>query len=311
MKNLAIRASASSGFRAPSLQELNYTHTATAFLPDANGVPQPVDNTTFPTNSTAARAIGIKELSEERSTSYGAGLTYQPILGLELTVDAYQIDVRDRIFRTNTFNATEVGHNYEEVIGAGSEAQFFVNGANVRSKGIELVGAYTTSLTGTSQITVSLASIFSKNEVTKRKIIDLDVDNLTDEELVDKYLNRQVMGQFETGTPRTKLIGSVSYRVGKISTMLRGTYFGKVTELSIEDDGAGNYWDQTFSAQTIYDLSVTYDLSPNLKLSIGGNNILDTYPDIMRVENRGFYLYSNNQQGSSGAYYYGRIMFNF
>jgi iron complex outermembrane recepter protein len=311
MKNLAIRASASSGFRAPSLQELNYTHTATAFLPDANGVPQPVDNTTFPTNSTAARAIGIKELSEERSTSFGAGLTYQPIMGLELTVDAYQIEVRDRIFRTNTFNATEVGHNYEEVIGTGGEAQFFVNGADVRSRGIEMVGTYTTSLTGTSQITFSLASIFSKNEVIKRKILDLDVDNLTDEELVDKYLNRQVMGQFETGTPRTKLIGSINYRIGKISTMLRGTYFGKVTELSIEDDGAGNYWDQTFSAQTIYDLSFSYDLSPNLKLSIGGNNIFDTYPDIMRAENRGFYLYSNNQQGSSGAYYYGRIMFNF
>jgi len=120
-----------------------------------------------------------------------------------------------------------------------------------------------------------------------------------------------VIGQFETGTPRTKLIGSVTYRIKKLSTMFRGTYFGEVTELSTSTDTNGDYYDQTFSSQTIFDLSVSYDVTPNIKISIGGNNILDKYPDIMRPENRGFYLYSNAQQGSNGAYYYGRLLFNF
>jgi iron complex outermembrane receptor protein len=307
---LSVRGSAATGFRAPSLQELNYTHTATAFVPDVNGIPQPLDVTTYPTNSTAARVLGIKGLKQEQSQTYGFGLTYQPLPAFEVTVDAYQINVDDRVFRTSYFNAGEVGNNYDEVIGGG-EAQFFVNGANVRSRGVEIVGSYSLSIDATSTLTFSLAGMFSKNEILKRKVLDLNVANLSDEEIVGKYLSRDVIGQFETGTPRQKVIASVTYRKNKFSTMLRGTYFGKVTELSVSSDADGNYYDQTFGGQSIFDLSFNYDLSKNLKVSLGGSNIFDKYPDVLRPENQGFYLYSNNQQGSNGAYFYGRVMFNF
>ena len=93
--------------------------------------------------------------------------------------------------------------------------------------------------------------------------------------------------------------------------MVRGTYYGEVTELSVSTDAAGNYYDQTFSGQTIFDISLGYKLTPNISLSVGSNNVFDKYPDILRPENQGFYLYSNNQQGSNGAYYYGRVLFNF
>lgn len=311
LDNLSIRGSMSTGFRAPSLQELNYTHTATAFIPDANGVPQPVDFTTYPTNSTAARILGINELSEERSTSYGFGLTYQLAHKLDVSIDAYQIDVKDRIFRTDNFNAGEVGYNYDEVIGAQGEAQFFINGADVRSKGLEAVVSYNTQFSGTTSMTFNVSGIFSKNEILKRNVADLNVANLTDEQLVNKYLNRQVVGQFETGTPRTKVISYINLDVSRFSFMVRGTYYGEVSELSTAADGDGNYYDQTFSGQFITDLSVGYKINENLSLSVGSNNIFDKYPDILRVENQGFYLYSNNQQGSNGAYFYGRLMFNF
>ena len=309
-KTLSIRASFATGFRAPSLQELNYTHTATAFVPDANGIPQPLDVTTYPTNSTAARVLGIKGLKQEQSRTYGFGLTFQPTRGFEVTVDAYQIDVDNRIFQTSYFNASEVGNNYQEVIGGG-EAQFFVNGANVRSKGLELVGNYTLTLPKAKSVTFTLAAILSKNSVLNRKTLNLKVANLTEDQVVEKYLSRSVIGQFETGTPRTKLIGSVAYRFNKFDAMLRGTYFGSVTERSTSSDKDGNYYDQTFSGQAIFDLSFGYTINNNVKVSIGGSNIFDKYPQILRAENQGFYLYSNNQQGSNGSYYYGRVMFNF
>lgn len=307
---LSLRGSAATGFRAPSLQELNYTHTATAFVPDVNGIPQPLDVTTYPTNSTAARVLGIKGLKQEQSQTYAFGLTFQPLPAFEVTVDAYQINVDDRIFRTGYFNAGEVGNNYDEVIGGG-EAQFFVNGADVRTRGLELVANYSLSLSANSGLTFNLAGILAKNEIIKKKVLDLNVENLDDEQLVNKYLSRDVTGQFETGTPREKFIGSVTYRKSKFSAMVRGTYFGKVTERSVSADSDGNYYDQTFSSQMIFDLSLNYDLTDNLKVSIGGSNIFDKYPDVLRPENQGFYLYSNNQQGSNGAYFYGRIMFNF
>ncbi|MGN7885480.1 TonB-dependent receptor [Dyadobacter sp. 22481] len=309
-KTLSLRASIASGFRAPSLQELNYTHTATAFVPDANGIPQPLDVTTYPTNSTAARVLGIQGLKQEKSRTYGFGLTYQPAHGFEVTLDAYQIDVDNRIFRTSYFNASEVGNNYDEVIGGG-EAQFFVNGADVRSKGIEAVGNYTLTLARGKSFIFSLAAIFSKNTILNRKVLDLNVANLTEDQIVSKYLDRATIGQFETGTPRKKLIGSVTYRVNKFHAMVRGTYFGTVTSRSTTSDAEGNFYDQKFSAQSIFDASVGYDLTKNLKLSIGGSNVFNKYPDILRPENQGFYLYDNNQQGSNGSYYYGRVSFNF
>ena len=308
--SLTLRGSIATGFRAPSLQELNYTHTTTAFVPDANGVPQPLDVTTYPTNSTAARVLGIKGLKQEQSRTYGFGLTYQPTRGFEITADAYQIDVDNRIFQTSYFNASEVGNNYNEVIGGG-EAQFFVNGANVRSRGVELVGNYTQTLSRNRSLTYTLAAIFSKNTILSRKPLELNVANLTTDQVVEKYLSRDVIGQFETGTPRTKLIGSVMYRYNKWDAMIRGTYFGQITSLSVSSDDKGNYYDQTFSAQTIVDLSIGYALNRNVKFSLGGSNILDKYPQVLRAENRGFTLYSSYQQGSNGAYYYGRVTFNF
>ncbi|WP_461093610.1 TonB-dependent receptor [Spirosoma gilvum] len=307
--NLTLRGSIASGFRAPSLQELNFTHTTTAFIPDANGVPQPLDVTTYATNSTAARVLGIKGLSQENSRTYGFGLTYQPTRGFEVTVDAYQIDVDNRIFQTSFFSAEEVGNHYDEVIGGG-QAQFFVNGANVRSKGLELVGNYTQNLARNKSLTYSLAAIFSKNSIISRNPPTLKVENLTSDQVVEKYLSRDIIGQFETGTPRTKLIGSVMYRQNKWDLMLRGSYYGKITALSVSADDKGNYYDQTFKPQTILDLSVGYAVNSSLKFSIGGSNILDKYPEMLRPENRGFYLYSNYQQGSNGAYYYGRVLFN-
>lgn len=311
LDNLTWRGSISSGFRAPSLQELNYTHTATVFTLDANRVPQPSDETTYPTNSTAARVLGIKELSEERSRSFGTGLTYSINHQFDLSIDAYQIDVDDRIFRTLAFNAAEVGNNYDEVIGQGS-AQFFVNGADVRSRGLEIVGNYTLALGGTSHLNFTLSGVFNKNEILERKIVDLKVANLTDEELVEKYLDRSVIGQFESGTPRRKIIGSVNYVAGKFSTMLRGTYYGKVDDITNSyTDEDGNFIDQTFSAQTVFDLSVSYAFTPNIKFSIGSNNIFDQYPDMYVPLRRDFTLYNNYQQGSNGAYYYARLLFNF
>jgi iron complex outermembrane receptor protein len=309
LDNLSVRASVSTGYRAPSLQELNYTHTATAFYLDASGVLQPSDETTYPTNSTAARVLGIQGLKQEKSKSFGAGFTYQYNQQFEFTADAYQIDVDDRIFQTTTFTPEEVGNNYEEIIGPQGLAQFFINAGDVRTRGIELVANYTASINATSGLTFSLASIISKNEFLDKKVQKLNT-NLTEDELIEKYLSRSSEGQFRYGTPRTKIIGSVHYRVSKFSALLRGTYFGKVTDWSIQHPD-GNYYDQTFSGQTVFDLSLSYDITSNLRFSIGSNNIFDKYPDLYRAELRDAALYSNNQQGSGGAYYYGRIMFNF
>ncbi|PAL01478.1 hypothetical protein B8W90_13825, partial [Staphylococcus hominis] len=62
---VALRATASSGFRAPSLAQQSYQAVTSTIV---NGVF--VERGTFPTTSTAAQALGASPLKAESSTSY-------------------------------------------------------------------------------------------------------------------------------------------------------------------------------------------------------------------------------------------------
>ena len=310
--NFSIRGSASTGFRAPSLQELNYSHTFTFFV-DL----EPFDGTLYPNNSSAAKALGIENLTEEKSTNFGIGFTAKLFNKIELTVDAFQIDIKDRLFDTGNFNASTTPI-LAPIIGSGL-ASFRINGGDISTKGVEIVANYNERI-GDGMLGVMVSGLISDRTFEGANIPDLNT-NLTDQELEDIYIDRAVIGQYEVGNPNTQFIGSVSYSLGKFSTNLRGTYFGKISRL---DDGIGTltdagfpgvgtqgFSDQTFSAQFTTDLGVTYKISENLALTVTGQNIFNNYPDLYRSEERGFYLYGNAQQGSNGAYYSGRITFTF
>jgi iron complex outermembrane receptor protein len=300
--NFAVRGSFSSGFRAPSLQELNYSHTSTFFI----GL-DPFDQTTYQNSSSPAKALGIPQLQEEKSRNFSLGFTTKLFNKLEITVDAYSIAIDDRIFETNTFSY-EDAPVLEPIIGEGL-ASFRINGGDVSTKGIEIVANYNERI-GEGMLGLMASGVFRKNTFENSNVPDLNTV-LTDEELEAKYVDRSSIGQFETGTPNTNLIGSATYSIGKWSGMLRGTLYGEVTTLDNTLDSNGLYDDQTFSSEFVTDIGLTYKASEHISLTVGGNNIFNNYPDILIAANRGFYLYSNYQQGSNGAYYFARMSFSF
>ena len=301
--NFAFRGSFSSGFRAPSLQELNYSHSYTFFV----GL-QPFDGTLYQNSSSAARALGIGQLQEERSRNYSLGFTTK-IGKLSLTIDAYKIDIFDRIFETGEFNAGQAP-SLSPIIGSGL-ASFRINGGDISTKGVEAVLNYNTNL-GAGKLGVVLSGTFRKNKFENVNLPDLKT-NLTDAELADNYVNRGLIGQFETGTPSSKVIGTLNYSIGKFSAMLRGTRFGSVQTRDSRErtllDGSTGYADQFFTPEFTTDIGVTYNFTDNISFTIGGNNIFNEYPEIIRYELRTSNLYSSYQQGSSGSYYFGRLSF--
>ena len=310
--NFAIRGSVSSGFRAPSLQELNYSHTFTFFV-DL----EPFDGTLYPNNSSAARAIGIENLQEERSTNFGFGFTTKLFNKVEITADYFKIDIKDRLFDTGNFSASDAPV-LEPIIGSGL-ASFRINGGDISTQGVEVVVNYNERV-GEGMLGLNLSGIISDRTFEGANIPDLDTA-LSDEDLEAKYIDRAVIGQYEVGNPTTTFIGSATYSIGKWSANLRGNYFGEISRL---DDGIGTltdvnfpnvgqqgYSDQTFSAQFTTDFGVTYAATDNLSLTLTGQNIFNELPDLYRAEERGFYLYGNAQQGSLGAYYSARATFSF
>ncbi|MBD1259185.1 TonB-dependent receptor [Maribacter polysiphoniae] len=301
--NFAFRGSFSSGFRAPSLQELNYSHSYTFFV----GL-EPFDGTLYQNNSSAARTLGVGQLQEERSRNFSLGFTTK-IGKLNFTLDAYKIDIFDRIFETGEFDAGQAPV-LSPIIGSGL-ASFRINGGDISTKGIEAVLNYNTHI-GAGKLGATLSGTFRKNKFEGVNLPDLNT-NLSDEELADNYVNRSLIGQFETGTPSGKLIGTVNYSIGKFSAMLRGTRYGSVQTRDSRErtllDGSTGYADQYFTPEFTTDIGITYNINDKISLTVGGNNIFNEYPEIIRYELRTFNLYSNYQQGSSGAYYFGRISF--
>jgi iron complex outermembrane receptor protein len=317
---LALRGSISTGFRAPSLQELYYAQTSTGFTP--GGVP--FDQGYFTNTSTAAKALGIPRLKQERSTNMSFGMTTQPMQGLEITADAYYIKIRDKIIQTGGFSGSDIGGGLKNVITADGIAQFFTNAADVETKGIDFVANYRTRA-GSGQLTYSLAANWNTVAFTRVYPANLNIgaDNqlptdatLRAQYLTDIYLNRNSRGSFEHGSPRQKYIGSVVYQKGPFSAMARVIYYGGVQYYSNyheTDDITSPYADYSLAPRTTLDLSVGYQLLKAMRISVGGDNVTNTYPTRTRADltDSGRFAYDNYQMGFQGAYYYARMNFQF
>jgi iron complex outermembrane recepter protein len=307
---LALRGSVSTGFRAPSLQELYYAQTATGFTP--GGVP--FDVGAFTNTSTVAKALGIPRLKEENSRNFSFGLTSQPLPGLEISADAYMIKVTDKVIQTGNFEGGAVGGKFGEAINGGA-AQFFTNAADVETKGIDLVANYTIKA-GSGRMTFSLAANWNKVAFTNVYPANLNIgpdSQLSSQEILDIYLNRAARGSFEQGSPRQKYITSVVYSRGNFSAMARVIYYGAVKSLSNYTDDNGNYYDYTLNSRATLDLSLGYQILKQLRLSVGGDNITNAYPTLalpdLTDSNR--FAYENYQMGFQGAYYYARMNIQF
>ncbi|MGH9885897.1 MAG: TonB-dependent receptor, partial [bacterium] len=105
-KAIALRGAVSTGFRAPSLQQLWFNNISTRFLADMTGNLVPNQVLTVNNASPIAKAFGVPELKQERSNNFSAGLTLRPFENLSVTADAYLIQIKNRIVLSSTFPTT-------------------------------------------------------------------------------------------------------------------------------------------------------------------------------------------------------------
>ncbi len=105
-ENLNLRAALNTGFRAPSLHQLNFNSTSTIF--DQAGNPQEVG--TFANDSRAAQLLGIPQLKEETSRSVSVGLTAKfPEANITVSLDGYFVGIDDRVVYTGQFSGPGTG----------------------------------------------------------------------------------------------------------------------------------------------------------------------------------------------------------
>ncbi len=317
--NITLRGAVSSGFRAPSLHQIYYNKTSTIFEL-VNGVSVPQEVGTFSNDSRAAKLLGIPQLKEETSQNFSVGVTAKvPDANLKITIDAYQVNIQDRVILTGRFSAGEDEELQRIFTQAGATAAaFFSNAIDTESRGIDIVIAHSTALGSGMVLNNNLAAVFSQT------IWDQDAGInasplLEEKGLVSTYFDQTARIYLEQAVPRTKFTLSNTLDAGKLSIYLRNTYFGQTTEATGENvfdtdlNQIDNSIDVYNEGKVITDLSLGYDFTSNLTLTLGANNLLDVYPDLAdpAFQSSGRFVYSRRspQFSFGGRYIFARLAF--
>jgi iron complex outermembrane recepter protein len=308
---IAIRGTASTGFRAPTLAEEWYT---------AVNVSPTSATAQLAANSAAAKVLGIQNLKPEKSTSYSAGFVFRPISRLTATIDFYQIKLRDRIVGSGSLAAdptnpadpvfqaiTAAGVRLEQ--GLPSFVSAFVNGPSTRTRGIDIVASYDADFDALGKATFTLSSAYNNTKITKA-----GTDPATVTGIGATLFNASTYAYLTETLPKWKIIGGVNWTLGDFNIVARETYYSK-SVARLDNDG-GMYVYSKVKPAGITDLEVDYHLTKGITLAVGANNLFDKQPEKVRFDSTGVLSgdslaggapYQFGPYGINGGYYYGRV----
>ncbi len=298
---ISLRGTASTGFRAPSLAQQYYTITTTNFSV-VNGVNTPIETGTFAVGSAAASALGATALKPEKARNYSLGLQLQPSRNWTTTVDAYRIDIDDRIALSAnmTLNQTLKDALAAQgiLVGAG---RYFTNAIDTRTTGFDILSTYRLDTSGAGRFDFTAAYNHNKTTVenVKANPAILTANGLT-------LIDRQTVNRLTVGSPKDKLGLTTDWSRDAWGARAVVTRYGKFT---VPQNNAA--LDQTYSPQWVLDLSASVKLGKNWRLSAGVDNVTNRYPDQVtsagNLNTNGIYPYSGwAPNGFNGRYYYAK-----
>ncbi|MFT3967566.1 MAG: TonB-dependent receptor [Sphingobium sp.] len=264
---IALRGAASTGFKAPTPGQLFTTAGVTGFV-GAN----PTDNLTLPVGNAAAIAFGAVPLKPEKSTNLSAGFVLTPESRFNLTVDYYNIKVTDRIGLGAYIPITTDGQR-DILRSAGlsnwatvGQIRFYTNAFGTRTQGVDITGTYRLP-TDAGLFNTTLAVNYNKTKLLYR-----------DRRVIDDVR----VGNIEQSLPLWRATLTENWSKDKLSVTARGYYYGGWTSWALPADG-GNL---KVGAEFIFDLEAKFQINEHFDIGVGGENILDNYPD-KNIRSRG------------------------
>ena len=298
---VAIRASLGTGFRAPTPGQQGTTNVSTR-LP--NGFP--VATGLFPAGGSVAQALGASPLEPETSTQYTVGLVLSGERA-SITVDAYVINLDDRFNSVSTQDVSTdptsgaAYANYQALEAAG------VAGANSIGGVFWFTNAFDTSSTG---VDVVATMPFDFDNSSGKLTASLNYNKTEFESEVTQFFSNEDKYDFVNNTPNTRWILTYNHYVGDLSLMGRLSYFG---EADNQNGSGANPSFQVWDAVTFLDVEAAYQVTEQIKVMVGGRNITDEYPDKDELGDDccGRLYDSGSTVDWQGAYYYGRVTFDF
>jgi len=312
--SFALRGSASTGFRAPGLGQQHYSETTSAAQGPGNSLGLPPGiylRGLVPVNNPIAQLLGSEPLKAEKSRNYTLGMVWNPTNDLNISVDAYQITVRDRIALSSQLSLALpsvidylADHGITDLQYQG--VSYFTNAGTVRTQGIDIVTSLRTDVGANGSLLSTLSYGYHKNKVTDVKPNPPVLDSLG---VIFQRLNRSaIKGLLADSAPRSKLILNETYNVGNWAFTGNLTRYDRITSY-----GSVSYLDDiVYPSKWLLDLAASYHRN-QWTFTLGSDNVLNTYP--MRVpedsDTNGVFPYSSSSPfGFQGAYVYGKIRYD-
>ncbi|MCO4321371.1 TonB-dependent receptor plug domain-containing protein [Aliidiomarina quisquiliarum] len=300
---LAIRATANTGFRAPGVQQLYFTNISTLFVDRGNGL-VPEQSGTFNNLSNVARELEVGALQPEESQSFSVGMVWTNDSGLSLSVDAYQIKIDDRIILSSSLVPGDSPAVADALAIAGADnARFFINAVDSTTRGLDIVLAKQYDLGEFGRLRAQAAYGYNETKV--------DAVNLPPilGGLEHKLFDNVERTRMTRSVPRNSGTLSLTHDYSKLQTHLAFSYFG---EYMLENNAGVQ---TTFSGKWIADLSMRYQATEAIAVRVGAQNLFDTYPDKQDPANQfnGIFMYPNTNApfGFNGGYYYAELSYRF
>lgn len=333
MSNFNIRGSVSTGFRAPSLQQINFSNTLTSF---SGGV---LVNALIARNgSSITKAAGIPDLKEETSVNASLGFAWKPMPGFSVTIDGYMVKVKNRIVLSGLFSASDptLPASFISQIPADvATVQFFANAVNTTNYGLDIVADYSKKW-GKNGLRLLLAGNFQKMKVDAIKVPSALNGTVLNQKT---FFSDREEAFLLASAPNTKFNLSAEYNMGKFGAGVHLTYFGKIKLLGFGDATADNpnqtginpqvptdadasvYVPETFNfkGKLVTDVFASYKICRRLSVFIGVDNIFNIHPNLgVNTLAKGWFgdnesggAWDSVQMGFNGRKLFGKIAFNF
>jgi len=302
----AVRGTVGTGFRAPSLTQSFFRGSTTSF--GTGGQLEKVLN--LPTDDPIAQLLGAQDLKAEESVSYNLGFVIRTEAGFRLTVDYYRVNIDNRITLSERIGGQAVTDFIDTSLGIPNVlgVRFFTNAVDTETDGFDIVAEYGFDLSA-SKLTFSAAYNKSQTDVVR---VDPNPPVLDSLGVGTVLFGVEERNTLETAAPDDKLILTAHWSSDRWSILGRATRWGEAKR--VFNFGDGFEPEQVYGAEVGVDLDVEYRVTKGLTVAIGGNNILDNYPDLSSsdINYFGNLPYDVLQPISfNGAYYYLRSTYRF
>jgi iron complex outermembrane receptor protein len=298
----ALRASVSNSLRAPSLVQLGFANSSTSFGEGG----QLTTVNTLPVDDALAQALGARDLDDETSLNLSLGFTAQIGEHFGVSLDAFRVDVDDRITLSERVDCFE--GNVPDAALALCEtrnvtaANFFTNAVDTRTEGVELVANYKTPLAGGD---FDLSFTYAKSDTDIVRVNDPAVEGVI-------LVGVEETNTIEGAAPRDKITLNAFWQGQRLSVLGRVNRYGEATR--VFNFGGGFEPTQTYGAKISVDTEVGFRVQDKIEVYLGVSNLLDEYPDesILDISYFGNFPYDVlSPIGMNGRFVYGGLRASF